>query len=463
MAFFRRLWQRIFLYSIMLVLVVGAMGAYLINKNLTDEAVTVVIAFTSELRKAMTGQSMEEADGLLRRFNNQEARFWLEDAQGTFLGGERFADRSGRDWSGRISRARHAGDVRLWELEQNRPRFLAVTVCELRDGKVLLYAVYMPFPVPPLGTMLSPGIISLLLITGMLALWIAVRVSRPLRRLQQEVSQVSVSPTQLRHVTVAGFDEVADVSQAINCLVDSLQNHIGSMNRLVLNVSHELRSPLTRIGLSVAMIGEGLDLCARCGDGLEERDKAVLRLAQTNFSALRRELEYVDNLIGDTLFASKLAVRERGELTEIVPFSAICTSIAEGFMPVFRQAEVRFILSVDPGIHVLGDTTLLTQVVSNFLDNAGKYATGEEPRIWLRLFRKDGCAILSVENTHSHLPPEVIQHLFDPYFRYEQQTDTGSGLGLPIVREAVLLHGGDVSVENTSQGILFNVSLPLAN
>jgi HAMP domain-containing protein len=87
-------------------------------------------------------------------------------------------------------------------------------------------------------TLLSPGIISLLLITGVLAIWIALRVGKPLRRLQEEVSQVSAAPAHLNHVTVTEFNEVADVSRAINRLVDKLRTHIDGMNQLVLNVSH---------------------------------------------------------------------------------------------------------------------------------------------------------------------------------------------------------------------------------
>ena len=461
MLIFKRLWQRVFVYSVVLVIVAGATGAYLLQDNLEDEASLAVTSFAAELRKALRGLDAREAGQLLERFNYQEAKFWLEDEQGNLLAGKRFADRPGKDWSGHLMTVRHAGELALWRTDLEEPLFLAIVPCKLRDRSAVLYAAFMPFPSPPLETLLSPGIITLLLITGLLALWIALRVGGPLRRLQEELSRVSGSPAQLGHVTVTGFDEVADVATAINRLVDSLKIHVESMNMLVVNASHELRSPLTRIGFSVDLIGGGLALCARHKEELSEQDGATLRLARTNFDALCRELDHMNKLVGDTLFAGTLAVRERSELTAVVSLSEIWASSAERFAPVFGQAGVRFIWSVEPGLAVLGDGTLLTQVLSNLLDNAAKYASGPEPQTWLQLVKENGRALLSVENTHAFLPQAAMEHLFDPYFRYKQPIGTGVGLGLPIVQKIVLLHGGRISADNTSRGIRFRVSLPL--
>ena len=445
----------------MLVIVAGAAGVYLLRDNLEEKASSAVTSFTIELRNALKGLNAKEAGQLLGRFNSQEAKFWLEDGRGNPLAGKPFADRPGKDWSEHLRTVSHTGDLALWRTDLDAPLFLAIVPCRLRGQSATLYAAFMPFPSPPLETLLSPGIITLLLITGLLALWIALRVGGPLRRLQEEVSQVSGSPARLGHVTVTGVGEVADVASAINRLVDSLKIHVESMNMLVANASHELRSPLTRIGFSVDLIGEGLALCARQKKELSEQDSATLKLAETNYAALCRELDYMNRLIGDTLFAGALEVRERSELTSVVSLSEACASTAERFAPVFGQADVRFIWAVEPGLAVLGDETLLTQVLSNLLDNAAKYASGPEPQTWLQLLKENGRALLFVENTHAPLPRAAMEHLFDPYFRYKQPIGTGVGLGLPIVQKIVLLHGGQISVDNTSRGVRFRLSLPL--
>ena len=469
MVIFRRLWQRVFVYSFLLVLAAGAAGVFLLKKNLVDEASGVVVSFTGELRRALTGLDAGRAASLLERFNSQEAKFWLEDGQGNLVAGERFAGRAGKDWAGHLRSPSLVGEVQLWRTDLKQPLFLAVVPCALRDQSASLYGAFMPFPTPPLATLLSPGIITLSLIAGLLALWIALRVGKPLRLLREEVALDSGSPAQLNHVTVSGSDEVADVAGAINRLVDNLRNHIDGMNQLVVNVSHELRSPLTRMGISAEMIEAGLAAAARGEQALAGEERAAVRLAASNLEALRRELEYMDQLIGDTLFAGKLSVQKPEDLTEAVSLSALCASAAERFGPAFGQAGVRFIRSVEPGLEVTGDAVLLTQVISNLLDNARKYARAgdaredstDQPRVWLRLVRQNGSACLSVENTHPPLPPEAMPHLFEPYYRHEQPIGSGAGLGLAIVQKIAALHGGEVGVENSDRGVLFRVSLPL--
>jgi Signal transduction histidine kinase len=461
MFLFKRLWQRVFVYSLILVIASGAMGTFLVHRNLTSEASAVVFNFTKELRNALKGLSAREAHTLLMRFNTQEARFWLENDQGEMVAGQRYAGRDGKGWSEHLRSVRYSGDVALWQTDLKKPLFLAMTPCELKDESATLHAAYMAFPVPPLETLLSPGLITLALITGLLALWMAVKVGRPLRKLRHEVSEISGSPPQLRSVTVSGADEIADVAKAVNRLVDSLRSHIDGMNQLVVNISHELRSPITRMSLSTEMIGEGLALLKRCAKG-SARDEAVKRLAEGNLDALRQELLHMDKLIGDTLLTSKLEMQNPGELKGVVSLSALCVSAAERHEAVFRRAGIRFMRNVEDGLSITGDETLLKQVVSNLLDNAAKYAAGPEPLARMRLCREERRAVLTVENTYGPpFPEDVLEHLFDPYFRYNQQASTGVGLGLAILKKTVSLHGGDARAMNTGGGVLFRLSFPL--
>ena len=460
MGIFKRLWQRVFAYALVLVLVSGAAGVYLMHANLTDKASDATLAFTSELRNALQGQRPEAASNFLQRFNNQEARFWLEDSQGNLLAGERFAGRQGKEWGEHLRSVRYSGDVALWRTNLQKPLFIAIVPCSLYEKDASLYAAYMAFPIPPLETLLSPSIITLLLITGMLALWIALRVGRPLRQLRAEVVHAAATPAQLTRVTVTGADEIADVAQAINRLVDSLKDHIDGMNQLVLNVSHELRSPLTRMRFSAEMIRNGLACCKR--QNISEEDAETLRLAERNFAALEQELHHMDKLIGDTLFASKLGLQDADALTGAVNFSALCSGAAERAMPLFRQADVRFLYTIEPEIYVTGDETLLDQILSNLLDNATKYASGPDPRARLRLQQKDRKVLLVVENTYAGvLSEEILQRLFDPYFRYEQRIGTGTGLGLPLTRKIADLHKGVITAAKSETGIMFQLSLPL--
>ena len=459
MRFLPRLWQRVFLFSLVMILISGAMGFFLVHDNLLNKASSIVTSFTIEVRNALASQDPDQADIFLRRFNQKDARFWVEDSRGILLAGDRFAGRAGKDWGEYLLMVRHSGDVVLWQTTLENPLFLGISPCSLKDREATLYAAYMAFPVPPLETWISPSIVTIALITGFLALWVARMVSRPLRRLQEEVSEIS-GTLQLRDVTVVGSGEVADVAKAINRLVGELRRHVSGMSQLVLNISHELRSPLTRMTLSAEMIGQGLELLKARTDDTPEQ-KAVINLAQKNYNALLQELEYVDSLIGETLLSSRLDMKDLGDLTERVDFSALANNTAERYEAVFRQVDVRFMHNITKGIAIIGDGTLLVQLLSNLLDNAAKYADGPEPRVRMSLVREEGKAVLRVENTHEPLPESVLEHLFDAYYRYDQQTGTGVGLGLAIVLKIAELHGGNVATMNGGLGVAFRVTLPM--
>ena len=461
MRVFKRLWQRIFIYSFLLVLAASAAGFFLLNKNLTNKASSVVITFTQEMCKALTGQSVDEAARLLMRFNNHEAKFWLEDAQGALLAGRRFEGRQGKDWANDLHSPQYVDKLVLWETTLQKPLFLASIPCDLQDERSTLYATYMPFPSPPLETLFSPGAITLLLITSLLTLWMAVRVSAPLQKLQKEVARISSKPDELRHVSETGCDEIVDVSRAINRLVDSLKGHIGNMNDLVLNVSHEIRSPLTRMNFSTEMLSEWLSLCKQRESSLSPQEQKALKLAESNVTAIHKEISHLNKLVGDTLFAGKLALREPDELNAEVSLSTLCTALAERFSAMHNQKGIRFVWSIAPDVSVRGDSVLLSQVVTNLLDNAVTYVEGVAPKVQLRLSVEKETILLSIENTHTFLPQTVLDRLFEPYFRYEQKIGTGTGLGLSIVQNIVILHGGHIDVENVKDCVCFIVSLPL--
>lgn len=456
-----RLWQRVFLYSLVLVLFSSAMGVLLLRNNLMDKISALAFAFTAELRDALENQPPDGADAFLLKINRRQAKFWLEDEKGDLIAGQRFAERVGGDWSGHLRAEQRSGDVTLWQTTLAEPLFLATTPCTLQGQNAILYASYVTFATPPLETILSPSIITVTLITGLLALWMAHKVCKPLRRLRDEVSYIS-GTMRLRTIKVSGEDEIADVARAVNRLVDGLRRHVSGMSRLVLNISHELRSPITRMALSAEMIGEGLTLFRRRAGADAGKDETALSLAEKNYEALLLELEHMDKLIGNTLLSSKLDVQDPGELNDRTDLSRLCVKAAERYEAVFRQAGIRFMHSIEPGLESIGDDTLLMQVLSNLLDNAVKYGCGREHRVRLVLRSVKGQAELSVESSNDiPLPEEVLERLFEPYFRHEQKTGTGVGLGLALVRKIMALHSGSIRAENVEHGLLFVARLPL--
>jgi signal transduction histidine kinase len=410
------LWQQIFVYSLLLIVFSGAVGMYLIHGNLDRQSASMALDIALRARSALTGASEEDAKNLLLTFNRQKIRFWIEDENGALLAGKPFAGLDGDDRAERLGESFASGDVTVRHTLLDNCQFLASAPLDLRGERgplrVTLYAAYIGFIQPPLESVLSPSLLTLALITGLLALWMARKVSMPLRRLQREVNSIT-SALRLRSVTVSGSDEIADMARAVNRLVKELQQHIDGMNHLALNISHEMRSPLTRLALAVEMVGEGLDVLRRLDKKGDPDDEEVTLLAEKNLEAIRLELDHMARLVESTLASSRLEVMSPGDITGRVSLGKLRRNAEERFVSVFEQAGVRFSSSMGEDMEVVGDETLLMSALSNLLDNAAKYAAGPNPEAELRLYRNSGMAVLEVRNTHPPLPEDVLRHAFD--------------------------------------------------
>lgn len=467
MSIFKHLWQRIFAYSLILVIVSLGVGVVFHRMMIFDKSGDVALRISTEIWRSLEGQSTQSVETMLRVFNKHRNKLWLEDSTGATVAGEPFNSFSRHDWAEHLTEVRKTGSMTLWKTSLKEPRYLLTAPLTL-DGKPLtFFNAFASPPSPPLDTLLFQGLFTTALIGGLLALWMARQVCRPLRLLRQELSEMyETAGPKLKKVTVKGNDEIAEVASAINRLVDSLNRHIGGIRLLVVNISHELRSPLARMTLSAEMIEEGLAQYALPrgkGDMSEDRLKkeAAILLAKKHILTLNEELEHMDRLIGATLLSSKLDLHEPGTLNERVCLSLLCHRAASRFESMFQHAELVFLSEIEPDLHVLGDETLLMQMLSNILDNGLKYTRGDNAHVWLRLKKRKGGAFLSVENSYDAMPSEVLERIFEPFYRHKQTTGTGVGLGLSLVQKIATLHKGDAMAVATDIGICICIQLPL--
>ena len=119
------------------------------------------------------------------------------------------------------------------------------------------------------------------------------------------------------------------------------------------------------------------------------------------------------------------------------------------------QKVLTAIQSISPDISILGDMRLLQKVLDNLLGNAAAYSEAGS-QIIVRLWKENEKANLTVENTGAHIPDEAIPRLFEPFYRVDQSRNRqtgGTGLGLYIVKTILDLHGANVEIVNTVQGV----------
>ncbi|MDL2210822.1 HAMP domain-containing histidine kinase [Desulfovibrio sp. OttesenSCG-928-O18] len=436
----RHLWQRIFAYSLVLILLSQA-AVYLLHVRSVDkeEIRRFITESTLSLASGLEGRSAVDAHSVANLFNRKSSRVWLENAAGEVIAGAAPEKRP------LVPPKQETRDgLAILETPHDPERLVATAPVALRDGSATLFMSFGPPRGKGLRVMFFQGLLVLSSIGVLLALWMAWRVSRPLRTLRREVMEIAGGNLD-RRVTVSGKDEISDVSEAVNHMADTVSKNLRSMRELVANISHEMRSPLARMQVSLAMLEEDVAKLA----GKESQPAARLAL-------ITEELAHMNKLIGTTLLSSKLDLQGKIEFNGPVAFSELCAENARRHELVFAERNIRFTRVIAPEIFFPGEETLLTNLVSNLLDNAAKY-TDEHGEVTMRLVREGEGAILEVENTHAPLCPDVIDHIFEPFYRGGIATGTGVGLGLSLVSKIAALHGGKAMAENTPEGVKFAV------
>jgi signal transduction histidine kinase len=204
------------------------------------------------------------------------------------------------------------------------------------------------------------------------------------------------------------------------------------------SVSHELRTPLTQIMLFAETLEMGR---ARDEDARREALGVIVQEA-------RRLAHLVENVLHFSR-AERQMVTLRKQTILLAP---LIREVVERFAPLAGSAAVRIRAELDERVAVPGDPECLHQIAINFLDNAVKHG-GDRGPITVRTSLREGWARLEVEDSGAGIPAAERQRIWEPFVRLRQSEGvTGSGIGLAVVRQLVVAHGGRSSVEATPDG-----------
>src|SRR5207245_1771324 len=225
----------------------------------------------------------------------------------------------------------------------------------------------------------------------------------------------------------------------------------GRQRRLTAHVSHELRSPLT------ALRGE-MEVALRSE-----------RSARDYQRVLHSALEEIDRL---TEMSEDLLLITRAE-AHVLPahrvptdVGAIVNGVVEALQPHIEERELAVDCRIADATRAVVDPELVTRLLQQLLDNAVKFTPpGGRVRVATAPLNGDGGIQIVVEDTGPGLDPEVLPHVFEPFFRADQarRRGTGTGLGLAMVEAIARLHGGSAHAANVvtgGTGARFEVDLP---
>jgi signal transduction histidine kinase len=315
-------------------------------------------------------------------------------------------------WSGSaaIRHARHHGDFYL-RYEENAACFTFRLADPEIDAKDVIKG----------GLFI---LVSLSLTLGLVFFFVR-RILRPVDHLTQGVHRVAAG--QLDHrVPEKGVDEFTQLAKAFNQMTGRIKSSLEAREQLLLDVSHELRSPITRMRVALEFLPAG---------------KAR--------AALTEDIDVLDELVAQILEGArahhKAAKLDRASLD----LAVLIRSVASGFAQ--RQPGIDIDLPEDDW-RILADEAKVQTVLLNLLENAFKYSTPESGPVRIRLQRdKDGVEI-RVTDQGIGIPPADLKHILEPFYRVDKsrtKATGGYGLGLSLCHTIMQAHQGRIEI--TSQ------------
>ena len=219
---------------------------------------------------------------------------------------------------------------------------------------------------------------------------------------------------------------------------------------LLSSLTHDLSTPLASIIGGVTALLEDSEESIYDADGRKE-------MLSTIYNGAHRMKRLVNNLLGMSKIESNVA-KLRKEWCKISEIADI--SIGNMNETLFMRDIIKDYENL-PMIRV--DFVLMEQVFGNLLDNAAKYADPETPII-IKGWAEENWMYISVHNNGELIPDENLEKIFDKFYRlHSPKQVSGSGLGLSICRGIITAHGGEIWVENTSDGVDLIFRLPLEN
>ena len=222
-----------------------------------------------------------------------------------------------------------------------------------------------------------------------------------------------------------------------------------SQRQFISDASHELKTPLTVI---INNIGNLKKLLSK-----EHFDTQSISLIQKNIYGIDEMSTRMKHLTEDLLNLGRLENwQDRKEQMQPVELSKLTDNECMYFEPLFFEDSKSLDYNIADNISILGDTKKLKDLISILLENALKYSVSHTS---LTLYRQKNNVILSVENDISkELSKEDIQNIFQRFYRLdESHSSDGYGLGLPIAKEIVAMHKGEIEVKSENKKICFNV------
>jgi two-component system sensor histidine kinase CpxA len=362
-----------------------------------------------------------------------------------------FFDESGKELSGRtappgsgelIARAAESREIEF--NFAGRETIVARPVVSSK-GQRYMYVAHIPRPTFQQG--LQPQLLRLLVILvigGIFCFWLARYLTTPLLKLRTTTNELAEGNLGARVADklMRRRDEVGQLGRDFNGMAERLESMVKAQQRLLGDISHELRSPLARLGVALGL--------ARQRSGAD---------ANGALDRIERESDNLNEMISQLLELTRLESGTDGRKRTTIDLASLVRDVVEDADYEARGVNRSVQVVWTERCSINGIEDLLRSAVENVVRNAVRF-TPEGTAVEVALQRQNGSgsnfAIISVRDHGKGVPEESIEKIFRPFYRAEdardRQSGGGTGLGLAITERAVRMHGGSVTAANTKDG-----------
>lgn len=444
---FRYLAGRIFIWF-WLVLLTAVFATLALSRALTEPTeirrLTPRVSVQLQQQVAAFSQSDSVAQ-LLNQLQQQDPQRWLVvDAQSnTVLTANLLPHDFDQNW--------------LTELSQlSRPRWLkhhnislaGPFLLQIGNDQLALYQKRQRPPQPWWRLNAMPQHVLLLftlVISAIASFILAVSISRPLRELLQRNLQFAEGKldSRVQHL-VQRQDELGQLGHSFNTMAERISALLTNQQRLLRDISHELRSPLARAQLAL---------------GLTERQQNLAQMPR-----LKQELDRLDAMLDELLTYSRLDAGQYQLHKAPIDLPSLLAEIIAVNQVEAEAKQQQLQLSAPAELIINADSHLLARAIENILRNAIKYSPANS-NISCQLQLQPDCCQLDICDQGPGIEESQLSAIFQPFYRLSSNREHdsgGTGLGLAIVAQIVRQHDGSVTASNQrSGGLCIRLRLPL--